>query len=155
DQHDAAAIAALGRASLARGDYGSAVKLLEQALTMDPDASSLHYPLSVAYRALGDGARSDFHLRRRGTTEVRRADPLIERLSGLLDSAVTHDAAARAALARGDWTEAVAQSRRALDLAGDKPSIRAPLYHRLGSALAQTGDIAGARKEFEQAVRLD
>ena len=149
----AAAAAALGRAGVARGDHAAAVKLLERALELDPEASTLHYPLSISYRRLGDAGKADQHLRQRGTVEVRRRDPLLEQLAGILESALAYDASAREALARGDWDAALVHARHGLELAGDNPAIRAALHHRLGTALSQTGDSASARREFEQAVQ--
>ena len=44
--------------------------LLEQALELDPGARSLHSPLAQAYRALGDTAQAEAHLKQRGIVEA-------------------------------------------------------------------------------------
>ena len=56
-----------------------------------------------------------------------------------------YDARSRDALTRGDWAAAMSEARRGLELTGTDPVLRAALHHRLGTALAQTGDTAGAR----------
>jgi tetratricopeptide (TPR) repeat protein len=60
--HDAAVLDRAGRAALARRDYATAVKDLAAALEIQQQASSLHYPLSLAYRGLGDAAHADAQL---------------------------------------------------------------------------------------------
>ena len=45
----------LGRTALAKQEYARAVDYLEQALTLDPKAAVIHFPLAMAYR--GDGRR--------------------------------------------------------------------------------------------------
>ena len=64
-------------------DFAQAVTLLEEALTLAPDATVVHYPLALAYRGLGNPAKADEHLRLRGEVEPTPADPLLEALGGL------------------------------------------------------------------------
>ena len=47
----------LGRTALAKQEYARAVDYLEQALTLDPKAAVIHFPLAMAYRAMGDVRR--------------------------------------------------------------------------------------------------
>lgn len=68
------ALAGVGRSALAQGDYARAVDYLERALAIEPQASALHYPLSAAYRGLGDVARADAHERERGNVQPRIPD---------------------------------------------------------------------------------
>ncbi len=49
----AAALAGLGKAAAALGEHQAAVGHFEAALAEQPEASSLHYPLAIAYRELG------------------------------------------------------------------------------------------------------
>ena len=49
----------LGRVALARRDYASAISRLEEALRVDPQATALHYQLSLAYRGAGDTAKAE------------------------------------------------------------------------------------------------
>jgi tetratricopeptide (TPR) repeat protein len=145
----AAAQYGLGRAALARKDYARAVQHLEQALALDSTASVLHYSLAMAYRGLGDHRQAESHLRQRGTLPIR-PDPLRKELDEVLHSALTYEKNADVAGARGDWAEAAAYLRTAMDLAPTRASPR----HKLGTALFYMGDRRAAREQFQEAVRL-
>jgi tetratricopeptide (TPR) repeat protein len=144
-----AALAGAGQAALARRDYGRAVQRFEQAIAADPRATSLHYPLALAYRGLGDAARADAHLRQQGRTEVGPPDPLMVELRGALRGAAAEENRGVRALESGDVAGAVPHLRAAVDLAPDNPSPR----HKLGTALSLQGDTAGAIAQFEEAIR--
>ena len=58
-----AVLAGLGQAALARRDFARAASILEEALSIDPGAQSIHSPLAMAYRGLGDTARAEAHLK--------------------------------------------------------------------------------------------
>jgi tetratricopeptide (TPR) repeat protein len=148
---DARVLATLGRAALSRRDYASAIRHFEDALRVEPQATALHYQLSLAYRGAGDTTRADAELLLRGTTEPAARDPLME-LAAALDSASMYDTRSRTALTRGDWATAISEARRGLELRGTNPTVRAALHHRLGTALAQTGDSAGAEREFKASI---
>ncbi len=123
---------------------------LEEVLARDPKAASVHYPLSLAYRALGDTAKAEEHLRLRANHEILPADPLMVDLEGLLESSQTYETQGIRALEREDWPAAADQFRKGLALAPDSPA----LHHRLGTALSMMGDRDAARQQFEDAVRL-
>jgi tetratricopeptide (TPR) repeat protein len=149
----AAALGVLGRTQIARREYRLAIDSLERALAADPTATGLHYPLSLAYRASGDTAAADRHLARRGSTMPRLDDPWMQELTQVLESGAAFDRLSRAALARGDWTGALAHARRGLAVAGDNPTLTAALQHRIGTALAQTGDRREALRAFDASVK--
>jgi tetratricopeptide (TPR) repeat protein len=140
----------LGRVALARHDYSRAVEQLQNALTQDPRAAAIHYPLAMAYRGVGELEKADAHLRLRSDAETGPPDPLMEELGGLLESAMAYQSRGLRALERGQWTEAAAYFRRAIALEPGTPSLR----HRLGTALFMTGDTRAASKQFEEALRL-
>jgi tetratricopeptide (TPR) repeat protein len=144
-----AALAGAGQAALARRDYTRAVQRFEQALAADPRASSVHYPLALAYRALGNTAQADAHLRQQGKTEVGPPDPLMVELRGALHGAAAAESRGERALESGDIATAVTLLRAAVDLAPDNPSPR----HKLGTALSLMGDTAGAIAQFEETLR--
>ena len=73
--NSAAALGGLGRAVLAGGNHARAVEYLVRALTIEPEATSLHYPLALAYRGLGELERADAHLRGRGPGDPTRPSP--------------------------------------------------------------------------------
>lgn len=140
----------LGRTALARQDYAGAVTHLEAVLAQDATAAAAHYPLSLAYRGLGDTARADAALARRANHEILPADPLMVELETLLESPQSYETRGIRALEAGDGAAAEAAFRKGLALAPD----HAALHHRLGAALNLRGDRAGARAAYERAVTL-
>jgi tetratricopeptide (TPR) repeat protein len=138
-----------GRAALAQKDYAGAVAHFEQALALNTNAASIHYPLALAYRGLGETAKAEAHVRQRGDAELLFPDPLMDELRELLRSAVSHEIRGTRALNSGDW-RAAAQEFRA-GLAAD-PS-NAPMRQKLGTALYMAGDASAAQEAFEELVR--
>jgi tetratricopeptide (TPR) repeat protein len=147
---EAAALDRAGRAALARRDYTTAVKDLGAALEIKPQASSLHYPLSLAYRGLGDVRNADAHLKLRGDIDVAPGDPLMQGIGGLLQNASAAEVRGANALANGQWADAVVALRQAIALSPDN----AFTHLNLGTALFETGDAKGALDEFRTAIRL-
>ena len=139
----------LGRAALQAEDYQRAVDVLEEILARDPAAAAAHYPLGMAYRALGDEARAAAHLRRRQSTALRPADPLMAEVDALIESARAYEARGNEALDREEWATAADLFRRGLELDPEHPALR----HRLGTALYVMGDAEGALAEFERVMR--
>ena len=149
DRGSAAALAGMGRAALAQGDSGRAVDYLQRALAAEPRATSLHYPLAMAYRRLGDLDAAGAHLRRRGGGTAAVADPLMDAYAEVLESAITYETRGLRALQNGELAAAEDLFRRGLELAPDDPALR----HRLGTALMMAGDPDGAVEAFEETVR--
>jgi tetratricopeptide (TPR) repeat protein len=147
----AASLAGLGRVALAKKDYAGAVKLLEEALAVEPRASALHYPLGLAYRNLGDLAKAEFHLQRRGETNVAFADPLMSEVRVMLRSAAAFESLGIAALEGGDVSTAAGYFRKGLEVAPESAS----LHQRLGTALILGGDARAGQEQFEAALKLD
>lgn len=144
-----------GRLALAREDHASAAAHLEQALALDPEAGSIHYPLAMAYRGLDEAGRANRHLRRRREAgpgaAVRLPDPLMAALSRMLRNPQYYRDLASHAASGGDWALAAAHFRTA---AGAAPEV-ARLRLNLGSALERLGDVHGAEAAFGEALRLD
>jgi tetratricopeptide (TPR) repeat protein len=141
----------LGRVAEMRGRHQEAVGLFEDVLARDATAAAVHYPLSLAYRALGDKAKAEQHLRLRREHEILPADPLMVELDSLLDSPQTYERLGIQALNRESWADAEALFRKGLALS----PTSAALHQRLGTALRMQGDDAGAEREFEAAVAAD
>ena len=145
----AAALAGMGRAALAKGEPSRAVDYLTRALSADGRATSLHYPLAMAYRQLGDLGAAEAHLRRRGGGVAAVPDPLMDVYSEVLESAITYETRGLRALQNGEPAAAEDLFRRGLELAPDDPALR----HRLGTALMMAGDAGGAVEQFEETIR--
>ena len=145
-----AALAGRGRAALARREYERAVEYLREALERAPQALSIHYPLAMAYRSLGELDKAAAHLQQRGDTEILMPDPLMQELSGLLRSVSAYESSGIRALEHGEWEAAAEYFREGIALEPGSASLR----HRLGTALSLMGDVPGAREQFEEALRL-
>lgn len=150
---DPRSIAALyqgGRLALARNDYAAAVRQFEEALTLDPTAAAIHYPLALAYRGLGDAARAERHLARRARENlvVAPVDPLMEEVERTVAGPLALEVRGVEALNRADWPAAMDAFRQGTALAPRSAS----LHHRLGTALFLMGKADEARREFEAAV---
>jgi protein O-GlcNAc transferase len=139
----------LGRTALARQEYSRAVDYLEQALSLDPKARVIHYPLAMAYRGMGNLEQAEAHLRQRGPGEILPPDPLREQLDELVESAIAYEVRGARALDEGEWAAAANYFRKGIELAPAEPSLR----HKLGTALAMTGDTRAATQQFEEVTR--
>lgn len=149
DPVSAAALAGMGRAALARRDAARAADYLRRALAADERAASLHYPLAMAYRQLGEFDSAEDHLRRRGRGAAVVPDPLMDAYAEVLESPVTYETRGLRALQGRRLAAAEDLFRRGLELAPDDPALR----HRLGTVLMMAGDPAGAVEQFEETVR--
>jgi len=149
EPRSAAAHFGAGRVSLARREYADAVTHLETALTLDPRATSIHYQLGMAYRGRADLAKAEAQLAQRGNIEPRPDDPLMRALDDLLESAEAYNVRGGRELDARNWSAAAEDFRKGLAL---KPSD-ASLRHRLGTALYESGDVAGAVEQFREVIR--
>jgi tetratricopeptide (TPR) repeat protein len=147
------ALLGLGRVALARQDYGRAVEYLEQVLSVNPQASVVHYPLAMAYRGLGDLTKAESHVRLQGQIQADTLDPLMQEIGELLQSAMAYDGRGERALAGGQWAAAADDFRRGMALAPDNPTLRHKLQYHLATALAMSGDVQGAVEQFEDVVK--
>jgi tetratricopeptide (TPR) repeat protein len=149
ESHSVAALFGQGRALLAARDYGRAAESFERALTADPRASIVHYPLALAYRGLGEMKKAEAQARQRGDRDVGPTDPRLQELSVLLHSPAAYETRGLRALDAGNWAAAAEAFKEAVRLAPDN----ATLHHRLGTALSLSGDAGGAVEQFQEAIR--
>ena len=149
DPRSAAALAGLGRAALARGDHAQAAELLTSALTLEPEATSLHYPLAMAYRGLGEPHDMDAHLQQRGDGRPTLSDPLMTEYNRLLESGTAYQTRGWAAFQAGAWVEAAALFHKGLELEPESLALR----HPRALALARMGETDAAIAEFEAITR--
>jgi tetratricopeptide (TPR) repeat protein len=140
----------LGRVALAKQDYAQAVKQLESALELAPQASRIHYPLAMAYRGLGDRRKAEEHLRQRGEVDLPPFDPLMGELANLLQNAAAYETRGGDAIDDQRWADAVTNLRKASELAPNNAFTRL----NLGTSLYMLDDAAGALEQFQAAVRL-
>ena len=75
--------AGLGEIALSQGDYAVAIRDLEAAIKLQPEATSLHYPLAMAYRKSGDVTDALVHLKEKGSVKPKVPDPLMDALYDL------------------------------------------------------------------------
>ena len=148
-----AALAGLGGVALAQRDYHGAVTYLEQALAIDPGADSLHSPLAMAYRGLGELDKAEPHLRRWRNRELPVPDPLRQELDLLLESGLSYESRGVRALEAKSWPSAEEYFRRGLSLTPENSPLRRSLQHKLGTALFMAGDVKGAERQFEDVAR--
>ena len=146
-----AALAGLAKAAAALGEHEAAVRHFEAALAEQPEASSLHYPLAIAYRELGriDDARR--HLAKRGDAEVPFPDPLAQGLLRLATGAGVHLMYGNRALRQGNVEAAIQRFEKAV--AANPRS--APAHQSLGGALARQGDTEGAVRHYSASLALE
>ena len=138
------AIASAQNASelLARGTQlipsqpAEAVKVLQQALRLNPELPALRYQLGLAYHAIGD--------------EADAAAELGEAVSRTPDSAEAHNYLGIVLFQMGDAKSALEQFRASAHLAPKDPNA----HFNLGEALARTGDSNGAVEELRVAAGL-
>ncbi len=145
----------LGRVAVAKQDYVRAVELLEGALTMNPAATIIRYPLAMAYRGIGDLEKAQSYLDQSGGPPggvgITLSDPLMSAVSTVLRSPQAYWDLGLYAGAQGNWPEAARQFRNAVELAPDSPILRL----NLALALNHLDDARAAMDQFEEAVRLD
>ncbi len=174
-----------GRIALQRRDYAAAVRHFEAVLAREPQASSVRYPLAMAYRGLGQVDKAREALAAHGAGRPGLPDPLVAELEALLGGARTHLHRAMQAVKRRDFPAAAEAFAQALALEPDNPRLRTslartlylagrpeaarrelatvlkedphnPLAHFLTGLLAHAdGDLAAARRHYQTALAGD
>ncbi|HEX7772070.1 MAG TPA: tetratricopeptide repeat protein [Pyrinomonadaceae bacterium] len=141
----------LGQVALSRRRYTDAVTHFETALAQAPAANRIHYALAMAYRGLQNAEKAKSHLAQQGTVGVRVTDPLMARLTELVQSARVYLIRGRQALEAKRYEEAAAEFRKAI--AANPESV--PAHVNMGATLTQLRDLKGAVEEFEKALVID
>jgi tetratricopeptide (TPR) repeat protein len=146
----AAAMTGLGKILLRERDFAEAVRYLNQALALQPQASSIHQLLAVAYRGLGDLPQAQAHLLEQGQAVPIVPDPFVDDLEKLKKGKTNLLVRARQAMDQGHFKEAVVAFRRIVAMLPDDANSRA----NLGVALGQAGDVQEATAQLSEALRL-
>ena len=144
----------LGQAALARRDFARAASTLEEALTIDSGLQSVHSPLAMAYRGLGDTAKAEAHLKLWKNTEVLVPDPFRRELDLLLDSGLSYELRGVRALEQNDYKAAADFFSRGVEITPGTSALGRSLRHKLGTALYMSGNVPGAVKWFEETLRM-
>jgi tetratricopeptide (TPR) repeat protein len=149
-----AGIVGLGQAALAQKDYSRAVDVLEEALRVHPTGASVHSPLAMAYRGLGNTAKAEEHLKQWKNTEVLVPDPIRQQLDLSLQSGLSFELRGVRALEARDYKAAENFFRQGIPLAPGDTMLGRSLRHKLATALALQGDVSGAFDAFKEVVAL-
>jgi tetratricopeptide (TPR) repeat protein len=147
----ATALTGLGKVALIEHQYGEAAKYFTLALAREPQASSIHYQLAMAYRGMGDLDHMKEQLQARGNVEPTVQDPLLDEInvlkrgkSGLLERA-------GAAMHENRFADAIALYGQLVRMDPSEPIA----YTYLAIALARSGKPDEALKQYAQALQLD
>jgi len=128
---EAASLYGLGHIALLQRDYPEAIACFNQALELQPMASSIHYPLAQALRATGDREGAKIHLEQRGVLEPRVKDPQIDALNAMKNNAAVHYVRGMKAVRSGEFEVAVKFFARGLSMEPDNSHARISLARAL------------------------
>lgn len=144
-----AVLFAKGKVALSRRDFETAARLLELSLSEQPHATRIHYPLAMAYRALGDVERAKHHIGQYGDGLPKIPDSLLTELGELVRGGRPQLHRGLVAVQTGQYDTAV--EAFSLAIAANPDNI----YLRL--SLARTLYLAGnrehAKKQFEDILK--
>ena len=149
-----AALVGIGQSALARHDYAKAVTTLEAALHVNPNALSVHSPLAMAYRGLGDTAKAEAHVRLWRNTDVLVPDPVRQQLDLSLQSGLSFELRGVRALESHDYKAAAGFFREGIAISPGTTMLGRSLRHKLGTTLGLMGDVRGAVAQFEEVIRF-
>ena len=150
DESLVASMAGLGRIAVSQRNFTKAIELLSAALRLQPSASSLHYPLAMAYRGTGERQLAQEHLLQQGPGKASCPDPLIEDLEKLKKGEMALWRRGNQAMHEARYADAVKLYREMVDLSGEDPLPR--IY--LGNALAASNNLDGAIDQYRQVLRF-
>jgi len=145
---EAAALYGLGQIALLQRDYDTAIDAFTRALTYDPDASRVHYPLAQALRATQRNDEAKAQLALLGNRPPLFRDPQIESLEALKIGSRIHFLQAMKAARRQDYEAASEAFAEGLALEPDNVLARIS-YAR---TLYLVDDKTAARQALETAL---
>lgn len=140
----------LGQIANLERRFEDAVRYLEQALKLNPEATEVHYPLAQAYRALGRNELAREHLGRFRLRLPEAKDPLLEQMQGAIKRSLPAFKKAIDATRRGDYTAAVTRFEEGLGVDPDNVPARVS-YAR---TLYLSGRVDDAAKELTAALEV-
>ena len=149
DPASAAAQVGLGEIAAAGRDFQRAVDHYEEALKLQPKASSIHYPLAMAYRQLGAVDKARLHLSKKGDGPVTYSDTLMEELARAKTGRWQRRQRANSLFDAGKYDQAARIFRQ---MVAQDPTDAVVLMD-LGTSLSQLGQIEEALEQFNAALR--
>lgn len=141
----------LGRIAIMEKRYADSLPHLEAALPGQPEGTTVHHQLGLAYRGLGDLDRARDHLSRNRGVRVTFRDPLIEEMAGVAQGARVR---ARSGI-QAQRSGRLDLARRLLDEAARLDPEDGWIRYNLGVVHQESGDDKAAEREYRQAVELD
>lgn len=148
---EAAALYGLGQIALLQRDYDTAIDAFSRALSYDPAASRIHYPLAQALRATQRDDEAKAHLAQLGNRPPTFRDPQIESLEALKIGSRIHFLQAMKATRQQDFTAASEAFAEGLALEPDNALARIS-YAR---TLYLIDDKAAAQQALKTALATD
>jgi tetratricopeptide (TPR) repeat protein len=146
----AAAMLGLGKIALRDHDFAKAVEYCAQSLAIQPQASSIHYSLAMAYRGLGNLSEAQAHLVKQGPNAPVVLDPLLDDLAKLKKGKADIVMRASQAMDEGRFSEGVEAYRKIVAITPKDPNART----YLAVALARAGDVQEAIEQLSEALRI-
>ncbi len=147
----APALVGLGKAALVEHQYSAALKYLTQALARQPQASSIHNQLAMAYRGLGDLNRMQEQMKARGNAEPLIQDPLLDEIEALKQGKLSLLQRGNRAMSESRFADAVNAYRQMVSLDPSNPRA----YVDLGNALYWAGIPGEAMKQYAHSLDLN
>ena len=147
----AAALYYLGQLELLQRDYAAARDHLNEALTLNPAASEVHYPLAQAYRHLGETSLAREHLDRFERREPTADDPLVSELEQVLRTSRSDFGQGMRALRERDYESAIQHFSTGLEIDPDNLAARVS-YARV---LYLGGQSAAAEQQLNSVLERD
>lgn len=151
DKKIAAAVAGLGQVEFVRKNYPKAIENYEQALSLQPEATQLHYRLGLTYRAMGDTAKAKIELSKAGERIPSITDPILGFMQAHTQGAEHFISAARMAEDVGRIDGAI----QLYDVATSIEPGNTEALLRLGQLQGSSGDPVGALSSFGKVLAID
>ena len=143
----------LGKIALAT-EPETAIKHLQDALKLNPNARNTHYSLMMAYSKIGNNRQAQLHKTafEQGSTELSIPDKLMQAVGDLRDSPAALRARGDTALfLYGDYPTAIKLYSNALKHSPNDPS----LHLNLGLAKFRMGLVQAASAHFNDTLAID
>jgi tetratricopeptide (TPR) repeat protein len=145
---EAAAAFGLGKLALSRRRFAEAIEWFQDALSHQPHADRINYPLAMAYRGLGNTIEAQHYIRESGETDPTFPDSILEEIQALESGVRAHIQRALKALAAHQIERAAREFQAAVTLDPDNVATRV----RLARTLHQQGNLTRAREELLTAL---